>query len=74
MPGGHHGVDHDLLGIGVVTEDVVGDGLEQAPVLVEQTLDGVGTSGSQVVDQPLAQLTPAARSPIKRAPPPGTGR
>ena len=51
-----------------------GNGLEQAPILAEQTLDGVGTSGSQVVDQPLAQLTPAARSPMERPLSPETGR
>jgi len=64
LPGTDHGVDHDLLGIGVAAQDVEGDALNQAPVLFEQPLDRLRVPGSQVLDQPLVQLTPAVVLPI----------
>jgi len=59
LPGADHGVDHDLLGIGVAAQDVEGDALNQAPVLIEQQLDRVRVPRSQVIDQPLVQITPS---------------
>ena len=62
LPGGHHGVDHDLLGIGVAAQDVEGDALKQASVLVEQALERLRMPRAQVADQLLVQLTPTAIS------------
>jgi hypothetical protein len=60
LPRGDHGVDHDLLGIVVAAQDVEGDALKQASVLVEQPLDRFRMPRAQVVDQLLVQLTPDA--------------
>jgi len=68
LPGGHHGVEHDLLGIGVAVQDVEGDALKQASVFVEQALERLRMPCAQVVDQLLVQLTPAAISTDTEAP------